>query len=693
MKNTIAWLLLTTFSTLGATSYAFDESDNTLEGMYGDDDYIYIATGRKQTVSQAPAVASIISAKTIRQMGARDIDEVLETIPGLHVSYTASGYNPIYQIRGISSNVNAQVLMLINGIPITNIFTGDRSQAWGGMPVENISRIEIIRGPGSAIYGADAFAGTINIITKNSTEIDGLEMGASAGSFDEYRGWIQYGGSMAGWDTAFSAQILDTHGQHEKIDSDLQSTLDANPFLGTNASLAPNGINLGRQSLDTRLDIAKDRWQIRLGYQSRRKGETGTGLFQALDSVGEVEADRYNADITYKNTDFSDNWDFNAQYSFFNSITRSDLVLLPPGANTTGMPIHTFPNGVLGKPDIYERHNRIDLSTFYTGLNNHDIRLGVGFHHQDQYKIEEKKNYLPVGPSLIPLGGLVDVSDTTPFNQEETRKVYYGFVQDAWDFAADWTLTAGLRYDHYSDFGDTFNPRLALVWQTSYRLTSKLLYGRSFRAPSFAEQFNINNPVALGNPDLDPEIIDTYEIAFDYAATENLKLNMNLFYYEMEDIIRFAPTTANNTGKQTGHGLEMEVNWKATDNLSIYGNYAYQSSEDKDTSSDAADAPQQQLYVRANYELTPIWSINSQLNHVRDRERAATDLRSKIDDYTVVDLTLRAKEFAPGFEFALSARNLFDETVREPSEAPGAIPNDLPLAGRGLFIELRKALH
>ena len=119
-------------------------------------------------------------------MGARDIDQVLESIPGLHVSTSAIGNNSIYQIRGISSDVNPQVLMLINGVPVTNIFTGSRSQAWGGMPVENISRIEVIRGPGSAIYGADAYAGTINIITKNATEIDGLELGASAGSFNEY---------------------------------------------------------------------------------------------------------------------------------------------------------------------------------------------------------------------------------------------------------------------------------------------------------------------------------------------------------------------------------------------------------------------------------------------------------------------------------------------------------------------------
>ncbi|PHS72655.1 MAG: TonB-dependent receptor [Cycloclasticus sp.] len=698
MKKSQAWLLLTIVCSIYTSAYALEENGNSLVEAYGEEEFLYIATGRKQTVSQAPAVASIISAKTIRQMGARDIDEVLETVPGLHVSYDAGGYNPIYQIRGITSSFNPQVLMLINGVPITNIFTGNRSQAWGGMPVENISRIEVIRGPGSALYGADAFAGTINIITKNSTEIDGFEIGASAGSFDEYRGWLQYGGSLAGWKTAFSAQVLDTHGQHEKIDADLQTALDTG--FGTSASLAPGSLNLGRQSLDTRIDISKDNWQIRLGYQGRRHGETGAGLFQALDPAGEADADRYNADITYLNNNFSENWDFKAQYSFFNTVTKTDLVLLPPGAFAGA---GVFPDGVIGEPDVYERHNRIDLSAFYTGFQNHDLRIGGGFHHQDQYKIEEKKNFDTIltmfGPVLIPKGSVEDVTNTMPFNQEKTRKIYYGFVQDAWDFAPDWTLTAGLRYDHYSDFGNTFNPRLALVWQTSYRLTSKLLYGRSFRAPSFAEQFNINNPVALGNPDLDPETIDTYEIAFDYTATDDLKIGFNVFYYKMADIIRFNPTTAENTGKQTGHGVELEANWKATKKLSFYGNYAYQSSEDKDSHSDVANAPTQQLYLRTNYELTPIWSVNSQINHVRDRKRTSIDLRPEIDDYTVVNLTLRAREFAPGFEFAVSARNLFDEDTREPSEGPASpispvsIPNDLPLAGRGLFVELRKSFN
>ena len=90
-------------------------------------------------------VASIITAATIKALvGARNIDQILESVPGLHVSRNPIGYNPIYSFRGVHTGFNPQVLMLINNIPITNLFHGDRNLAWGGMPVEAISRIEVL---------------------------------------------------------------------------------------------------------------------------------------------------------------------------------------------------------------------------------------------------------------------------------------------------------------------------------------------------------------------------------------------------------------------------------------------------------------------------------------------------------------------------------------------------------------------
>lgn len=106
------------------------EEDELLD-LYGDTEMIAIATGNLQTTAKAPAVATVISARDIQISGATDLDELLETVPGLHVSRSALGYNPIYTFRGIQSAYNPQVLVLINGIPISNLFQGDRSLIWG----------------------------------------------------------------------------------------------------------------------------------------------------------------------------------------------------------------------------------------------------------------------------------------------------------------------------------------------------------------------------------------------------------------------------------------------------------------------------------------------------------------------------------------------------------------------------------
>ena len=157
---------------------------------------------------------------------------------------------------------------------------------------------------------------------------------------------------------------------------------------------------------------------------------------------------------------------------------------------------------------------------------------------------------------------MVDVSDTPfVFLTEDERRNTYAYIQDVWQFSNDWELTAGLRYDDYSDFGATTNPRLALVWSTSYELTTKFLYGEAFRAPSFAQTRAINNPLIQGNLELQPEQIKSYEVAFDYRPSYDLTLNLNFFHYNWTDIIQFIPDfsgssrTAQNAGEQTGKGL------------------------------------------------------------------------------------------------------------------------------------------
>lgn len=651
----------------------YDDEEALIE-LYGDEETISIATGTATPISRAPAVATVITAQDIKDIGATDIDDALETVPGLHVA-RANNYTPIYTFRGVYTQQNPQVLMLINGVPITNLFAGDRNLTWGGMPVESISRIEVIRGPGSAVYGADAFAGVINIITKTSTEIDGFEFGSRLGRFDSRDIWALYGKKIGGFDVALMAEWGETDGHKEDVNSDFASAFGS--------SLAPGSVNLEAENIDVRLDVSKGNWKFRAGLQHRDDIGLGAGVADAL-TPSVYESQRWNADLTYHNQNFT-NWDLQAQVSYLDTSqeTDEDLQIFPVG--TLGLPF-----ALISTPQVWERHNRFNFTALFSGFEKHSIRTGLGYNHSELYKVEEATNFNP-GAGIF--GVVTDVSDTPlAFLPEKHRNNSFAFIQDVWQISNDWELTAGLRYDDYNDFGDTWNPRAALVWAARHDLTAKLLYGEAFRPPSFAEFRNQNNPVSLGNTDLDPEEIKTLELAFDYRPKDNLKLGLNLFKYEWKDIISFAPigggqAQAQNGDDQKGYGFEVEFDWKISRTLNLLGNFALQDSEDQATDRSSGNAPENQLYLRADWEFLPGWHMSPQWNLVMDRKRPHGDTRDDIEDYDMLDLTLRHKSYNNKWEFALSGRNILNKRAFESSNQ--SIAGGLPLARRAYWGEFR----
>lgn len=253
----------------------------------------------------------------------------------------------------------------------------------------------------------------------------------------------------------------------------------------------------------------------------------------------------------------------------------------------------------------------------------------------------------------------------------------------------DWELTAGVRYDQYSDFGNTLNPRLALVWQSTDKFTTKLMYGEAFKAPSFQQLF-AETSFTLPNPDLDPERSETLELAFSYAATKNLNLGLNIYHFQQSDFIR-AQTVMGlskrqymNSGEHTIRGVEVEARLQATKNLRLSGNYTVRNPDDNEYR--AIQESEQDAYLRADWGLLPGWNWNLQANWIGERARASGDSREPVDDYLIADTTLRYTGHKH-LELATSIRNLFDEDAREYTGR--SIPGDLPLAERSIFAELR----
>ncbi|MEW9898629.1 TonB-dependent receptor [Chitinivorax sp. PXF-14] len=671
-----------------ATAAESDEEDLAL--AFGDTASISLATGSKQTLRRAPAVASVITADEIKAMGATDLDEVLETVPGMHVTRTPVVWQPIYVMRGIASSpTNPQILMLQNGVPMTTLYTGDKGNMWGGLPLDNIARIEIIRGPGSALYGADAYAGVINIITKTAADIDGTEFGVRDGAFRTRDVWLQHGGQLGPVAMAGYLRWGKTDGEHETIEADAQTGRDK--VFGTHASLAPGPVSTGRDALDAGLDLSLDKWRLRAGYKLRDKLQTGAGVASSLDPDSYGKSQRITSDLSWADPQLANDWGAGATLSYLSWMERTDdtnLMLSPPGSR---FPLGSFPDGFIGGPNRWERQLRLSGFTTYTGFAGHSIRLGAGHDDLNLYKTTTNKNNLltPRGPQ--PTGPVIEYSDIQPHITPHRRKNDYAYLQDEWQLARDWAVTAGLRHDRYSDFGGTTNPRAALVWDASLNLTAKLLYGKAFRAPAFIEAYGIN-PVNSGNPGLKPESIQTRELALAWQARKNLQLSLNLFRYDMKDVIRVVANpvagtggTYQNIGAQRGHGGELEAGWDVDSRLRVSANYAYQRSVDIGTGLDAGYAPHSHYYARADWHFLDNWLLSAQGNRIVERKRIAGDPRTAVPDYTTADLTLRA-QVTKQLEVSASGRNLFDATVFEPTP-PGTIPGDLPMPGRAWYVQ------
>ena len=702
-----------------------EEEDLAL--AYGDKSTVSIATGSKQSLRRAPSVASVITAEDIKNMGAKDLDEVMEAIPGVHVTRSATSYFSSYEIRGIVGNpTNPQVLMLQNGIPTNSVYRGDRGQSIGAPLLENIARIEIIRGPGSALYGADAFSGVINIITKTAESAPGTEVGMRAGSFNSKNVWIQHGSQHGDVDVATYLQIGRTDGVKEIVSADAATRL--NQAFHTTSSFAPGPLSTGADVVDAQADLGYNKWRLRGGYKLRSNAGTGAGVSLALDPIGKEKTEHINADLSWTDTQFAQNWGLGFTGSYLQHVEDNNYVMYPPGTklpNVTvndptiaallGVPVGTsvsglFPNGMMGSPGRWERQFRVSSYATYTGFADHSLRFGLGHEDLNMYKIRTLKNFWlntaagPLNGVPVPTGGLIDYSAIQPHQLPHRRFNDYLYVQDEWSLTHDWSLTAGVRHDNFSDFGNTTNPRLALVWDAAYDLTAKLLYGQAFRAPSFTEQYGVN-PTAGGNPNLRPESIKTLETAFSWQALKNAQFNLNLFQYNMKDAIRAVGnpggigSSYQNTGQLHGNGLEMEAVWDAGRNLRLTGNYSRQQSIDEATNTDAGYAPHNHIFAKADWRFADNWMLSPQADRVADRRRIKGDTRPQVPDYTTVDMTVRNTRDKDKWNFAASVRNLFNATVLEPTlyaAPPGnlpayptsLIPKDLPMAPRSLWLQL-----
>lgn len=670
---------------------------------------VTIASGTKKPVFRSAAVTSVITAQQISTMGATDLHEVLETIPGLHVSIQAITGDHIYSMRGIRNDFNSQVLFMLNGSRFNIPYKGSPLTGME-MPVEAIARIEVIRGPGSAVYGADAFAGVINIITKKAQDIDGTTVGIRGGSWDTQSIWGQHGSQWLGWNVSASLQYAHNNDDEDRIiKADAQTAFDQ--AFSTSVSNAPGVMRTQNERWNAHLNLQRKYLDINFWAYNETDADLRAGAGGALDNNGQLNGNNFLGDIHFSTEDLlGDDWQLLAQASFISTNIHTKIYNFPAGSilpigadgnlnpyNPTGLV--SFPDGMRTNLRIKTKAPTIKLTTIYKGFENHIFRLIGSFRHE-LVNTEESRNYgvgIINGNNLVPpptinlAAGMQSVTGTDLiFLPDKHRSIWSIAFQDEWLITPELQLTAGLRYDEYSDFGGTINPRVALVWDINEKLSSKLLYGQAFRAPSFLELYQQNSQLFIGNPDLEPEKIQTIELAFDYRPTETLRSALNIFYYQIDDPIGEELVSTNtslqvrNQKGQYGYGTEFEWDWRFLPKWNFRGNYAWQYSRNQATHRRVSNVPENQVYGALSWQFLSHWQIQTQVNWIGHRVSGRGDPRV-LDDYETVDITLNGKKLFDFLDLSASVRNLFDSNGKEPAIA--AYSNSMPIAGQSFYFE------
>lgn len=632
-----------------------------------------IATGSNRKVELNAATVTVLSAEDLRRYGIRTIWEALSFVPGITIHTNHQAKQPVLVARGVSPYFSGvQMGILINGVSIESRHSVT-SVSVLDLPIDMIEQIEVVRGASSALHGANAMLGAVNIKTKTAAHAHS-QIKASAGSYNAYSGYAHGTTHVNDWDVSSSIYGFSSDGYKGLVEFDAASGLDAR--FGTNTSNAPAHNNNGEKNVTLAISAEDEDTTFNFVARQFSHYETGMGVAQALDPDGLFRFYAGNADLKQEFLVARD-WTLTAQVSssYIEQKVERPIVLYPAG--TLGL----YPDGILGAPAYKELAWGINAQLDIQSIADHRVRVGIGYTNDDLFYTSDTVNFQP---NLAPRGELVDVSDTDAvFVPETLLKYWFGYAQDEWSFAQDWQFVYGLRFDGFSDFDPTLTPRAVLVWATTDRMVNKFIYSQGFRIPTASERLGKSNPVRIGSVDIEPETIENIEWTLNHQPIANFNYALTLYYFTISDYIQYVQVDqtdvrqAKNVGRVQGQGLEVSFNYHQRC-VQAEGNWSIQDVRDQNNEYVASN-PLHQGFARLGCKLDSLY-VGSQAKYENYNHRYFGDVRESPKDNLQFDF-IANKDFSSGLQMDFGIYNIFNRKIRHPS--PGSsIPNDIPVGER-----------
>lgn len=586
---------------------------------------VYSASKYKQKVTEAPASVTIITADEIRLYGHRNLADILRSVRGF---YTSNDRNYEYLgVRGFGrpGDYNTRILILIDGHR-TNENIGDSASIGNEalLDVDLIDRVEIIRGPGSALYGSSALLAVVNVITKKGADYKGAEFAGEWAEHDTKRGRITYGNVFDNeMDLLVSATKFDSGDDTLYFkEFDAPSTgygrvrHDDEEFYNFFAKLIYGEFTFEGARVEREKEIPTGPWDTVFGDQ------------------GTTSWDDYTFIAAKYEHDFSDKLSMMARLAYNHYNYDGDWTCYWGGP---------YLNYDWWKGRWWEG----ELQFVAEPWEKHKLTWGAEFRYNVR---QDQKNW-----------------DSEVYLNDRRHSWNYGlYFQDEFKVLDDLTFIGGLRYDEYSTFGSKINPRLAFIYDLSERTILKLLYGEAFRAPNAYElYYHDGGWSAKPSLNLEPETIKTYEAVIEHQLSQNLWGTVSGFYYKMDDLIDQTLDTSDgmleftNLSEVKAEGVEVGLQGRWDNGVRGRVSYTYVTTEDKDTGGSLENSPKHlgKLNVIVPLIKDKLFAgIETQYNG-----KAKTLSGHHADDFVIVNLTLTYENVIEGMEVAVGLYNLFDK--------------------------------
>jgi outer membrane receptor protein involved in Fe transport len=582
------------------------------EILFGDIPEVYLASRTKQTAAEAPAIVSVITDKDIRDMGARNWEDILRTVPGFDTVLKSLGLERPVNVRGVSSGgYMNKIKFMLNGHDVLNEETGGPGFIFPRLPVENISRVEVIRGPGSALYGSNAFLGVVNVVTKGSGDDSRVTAEGTSRSDSRATAFVSRKAGKGGF--SLYADYARELGQRRRIEKD---SADAN-FTGIKTAFGypgpvgptPAYTRQRAQSVILEPKLTAGDFYANAFFLGMRS-EMPFGIASSITDENRTDVDNLMAEAGYKREFSPGNslqvrgfYDWSAldgRWELFSEETAQLVDFANAIMSGGGAASHPAGEGIYmhlaSKQTFYGAEGTLTV----TPVDGVQLLGGLLYDAKLTHDAKEDTNsqifeaFSPVvvnGVSRLPfeyLGGNQSVEPALLYVDGDILRVNTAaYGQATFDlkeiFSAPGlgkalTLTAGLRNDRYNDVGSSLNPRTGLVYAPTESLYFKALYGTAFRAPNIDEVRFRFNPFLNGSRNVKPEKLITAEFLAGWRPSGRVESTVTFARTRIRDLIEpgLSGLLAENKGKIEAQSVEWEARVSLTGRMRGYANATYQ---------------------------------------------------------------------------------------------------------------------